>query len=406
MLSKAQPLLTIAVDAEFLKMGGVLTARSAAFVPFSPLNPKAAVAPSSSVASTVVQMDASFVAQYCDLLPAGYSLRDHCVEFAKGLEQFFPPVERRMHSHHALRKFVQLTDGMQQQQPNDSSATGGVEEDTSSSTPSSASSSMPQSVDPYMVPNSQQFLCVGGLGALYREAPTSDAFQQIARRLVSKTVLYGPSKVGTPAIGALVKRDSVRFQQFLRHRFSSEEEWVNWVETAHMISRKALDASTTNLSSSPSPPSTSSSSGGVDVIQCTTLAEFSRHLCNVWSSYMQHQKGVATKFYSYGGADVGVLRAAAHLGCAERKSPKEQGQGVGLRSPMQITLTDVTKLPAFRAMGFEREVGLTPRLRHALEKVRTRNPEAESLLRNPDEHNPLWDAAALAALCQVVLHRW
>jgi hypothetical protein len=398
MRSKGNP-LHVAVDAEFLKMGGALTARSVAFVPFSLSSSHPALLPRPSV----LQLETSFVAQYCDLLPAGYSLREHCVEFARGLDEFFPPLERRVGSHQALRHFVR-----QPAEPlhGDQDITPGQSSKIRSGP---ACATAQQSVDPYMVPNSRQFHAVGGLGALYRESPASDAFQHLARRLVSKTVLYGPSKAATPAIGVLVKRDSARFQEFLRFRFTSEQEWMDWVETAHEISRKALDASTSSLATV---GSGLGSSDQVDVKQCATLAEFSRGLCSHWASYMQPAQGsggIPTKFYSYGGADVGVLRTAAHLGCSEQKTQsagREVPSGLQtLRSPMQIVLTDITKSPAFRAMGFELELGLTPRLRHALEKVRGRNPFAEELLSNPDEHNPLWDAAALAALCQVVLRR-
>lgn len=385
----------VAVDAEFLKMGGSLLSRSVAFVPFQlTMGAPGVAVPPVPQHATVVQLDSGFVLRHCDVLPAGYSLREHCESFSDGLERFFPPPPLHSTARSLARKLAQ--------QPSDDPLSG-----RDAIAPLETAVAEPAlTVDPYMVPNAAQFH--DGLAALYSQPPSTEAFHKAARMVVSKTLAYGVSKHKTPSIGGLVRRDSARFQVFLQHRFSSLSHWLDWLAAAQALSRAALDsvaAAVVRSREASSHPwsSLTETDAPVKVWDVDSLVDFSRAVHREWSAYMGSPPTPPTKFYAYGGADCGVLRSSVQLACAELKGKQDDTHT--LRSPMQIALTDITRSSVFRAMGFETELGLTPRLRHALEKVRHRSAVSEALLANPDEHNPLWDAAALAALCQLVLQR-
>jgi hypothetical protein len=401
----------VAIDAEFLKMGGSLMTRSVAFVPF----PLHSDGPCAVPPASVVQLSPEFVSEYCDLLPAGYSLREHCASFSDGLERFFPPLQIKSSTRQLARQLakqqleaVLLTEDVY----DDASSKGGM---------ATAGSRDQVSIDPYMVPNCRLFC--DGLASLYSQPVDTEAFRKAARLVVSKTFAYGTSKQRVPAIGSLIRRDSSVFQLFLRHRFATEQSWVEWLEAARTLSCEALHAVSRSVKSEGCGDEASKviapvlgvHRAMVKVVEHTTL-DYSRSVRQLWSGYMVNtcpltHRLTEGKFYAYGGADLDVLRQTVRLACSERRlndlGVSDCGTAVvkEIQSPMQIAITDVTRSSAFRAMGFELELGLTPRLRHALEKVQRRNDAAGALLCNPEEHNPLWDAAALAAVCQVVLRR-
>ena len=76
-----------------------------------------------------------------------------------------------------------------------------------------------------------------------------------------------------------------------------------------------------------------------------------------------------------------------------------------LRSPFLVAVRDITAHSLFVASGIPHAGRKVPKLIDSLRLVAPQSAEARALLRasGTDNHNPLWDAAALAAICTFVL---
>jgi hypothetical protein len=70
-----------------------------------------------------------------------------------------------------------------------------------------------------------------------------------------------------------------------------------------------------------------------------------------------------------------------------------------LVSPLEVRVVDLTQHPLFTASGFAMSPKKTPSLSRALEKAATRDATASVLHASQQQHDPLWDAQALACLC-------
>lgn len=76
-----------------------------------------------------------------------------------------------------------------------------------------------------------------------------------------------------------------------------------------------------------------------------------------------------------------------------------QRSSVHLMSPYEARVVDLSKHPLFTATGFASSPKKTPSLSAALEKAAARDATAATLHALQHQHDPLWDAQALACLC-------
>lgn len=134
-------------------------------------------------------------------------------------------------------------------------------------------------------------------------------------------------------------------------------------------------------------------------------------------------------FYSYGGADADTIRSTVAL---VRDLPSTQVEEIIKRmnltdklnqiyssesatadppsslllpSPYLVAVRDITSHSLFFASGIPYSGRKVPKLVDALHIISPKSPEARHILvsSETDNHNPLWDAAALGAVCSFVL---
>lgn len=421
-----------ALDAEFIKTGATFLCRSIAWVPLRPLAPGLFGSRPVAVALTPAAVMENAIA-----LPCGHALAPLVTSVSTGLEAALLAVN-----------------------PSSSAATAEsipnrpVQHHNNNYNNGKRMKAF--SLDPYTLPNAALLRRTAQSRGQLLHDPFHDLLNgsgasfDAAVSFFAKLLLpYGRGKPTSPSFAALCRHHPETLQQQLRNEFgtsqSAMDEWLAELSACSLDSMNIVSQKLRALAAS-SPTSVDAGGGGLQYDEVDSLAEMSDAVWTTWHrldataaaaavedhSHSGNEKNVeirghgkqakAATFLCYGPSDAEAIRNTVRLACLKwRKSggPLSISPSArtdlssisivnGRNSPMQFVVSDVTRSGWFRALGFESRQGATPSLLLALEKVAKahtlhsgdRKNEATELLASRDEHNPLWDAQALAAIAR------
>jgi hypothetical protein len=376
------PFLCVAVDAEFLKTHNECFCRAVAFAPFL-VHPgfapeKQSVFRAQQLESRAVVLEPEAVMKLCDVLPCGDALSD----LSEKVDVSWYDRDRLLPA--SVEPEVGECHGQQSTPAEEEQEKGGR---------------MPKAhrLDPYGLPNcSRLSSAVAEFLSPTKGVPHDFEGEEapfVGTELHSLLLPYGKGKWNRPSFGQLCRPPhGAMFRQHLLDQFHGRDGVQRWLADckAHSLATQRQVLERMILSEQ------HSHNRCAEVIVCENFFSFSETLSRVMTEYQVSPRGGKrvgegvrwpVRFLSYGSMDDVAVNNTLRL--VDR----------------QVAVADVVKLREFEAAGFGWSSRRPPSLVQCLRDLASGDDAARQLCEAEDNHNPAWDASALAAVARIILSR-
>ena len=438
------PTLCVAVDAEFLRTHGDLYCRAVSFCPFvswrggerpslrrrpeviPPTNGEKCFAPRQLLRRTVV-LDPTAVMQHCDVLPCGDALH---------------PLVKRLDLA-PLLPFVSFPKSPRASGLDESSDAFELEKlPCAPVSPRQGEDRLLGTdheglfLDPYSIPNYARLSSF--VDEYLRCAPSTDVLSldtscvewNLARKaanLRNQLLPYGKGRPSRPAFGALLQSNSSEFRRQLLVQLGGSEGVATWLQecascamhmqkdTLERILPRCGTSRDASLSTTPAGNSSAADSSSLcdEVTVCDSFFSFAVALSRLTLEYhsdeflarqtlLHHRPRSQPTFTGGPPAAPGGGAAGVHFFAYSGSDDVAVNNTLRLVDA-HVTLTDVCKMRQFKDCGLWRKPDgrpFVPSLVRCLSDLAAegRSEAAAALIAEPDNHNPAWDAAGLAAV--------